>query len=302
MIKRWIKYLCDPVDKSSLEIDKITKRNGNDVIFGTLRSKSGRTYKIKNGVPVLLNRYTQPTKSVDSFAYEWESFDYDYGKKSWIRDIVKPVLGSVEYFRNKIVIDCGAGSGRQSLWIAEAGAKFVFSIELSNSSMTMVREVTKKYKDRVFVIQADIAHLPIKKKTADVDVAYCVNVIQHTKSPLKTISEISKLLNKKSEIVFNIYLERQNSYLIGLVQFFKRLVSKLPKPLINLISMILAVGLYPIKSKNHDFKGLWLEIYDLLGTHWYQKFYTEEYLAGILKKLKLKISKESYYAMILSKI
>lgn len=301
MLKKWIKYLCDPVDKSSLKIGKITEKKGNDVIVGTLKSKSGRIYQIKDGVPILLNRYTQSIKSVDSFAYEWESFDFDYGKKGWLKDIVEPTLGSIKYFKNKTVIDCGAGSGRQSLWMAEAGAKFVFSVELSDSARSMVKKVIDKYRDRVFVIQADIAHLPIKKKTAEINVAYCVNVIQHTKNSMKATREISNLLGEKSEFVFNIYLRRGNMYLIDLVQLLKKTLRKLPKSLINYISLVFAIGFYPFKSKNLSFKELWLEIYDLLGTHSYQKFYTEEYLAGMLKNLKLNIVKRSYYVMLLTK-
>lgn len=302
MLKKWVKYLCDPIDKSSLKVDKIIVREGNDIIFGILRGKSGRIYHIEGGVPILLNRYTQSIKSVDSFAYEWENFDFDYGKKGWLKDIVKPTLGSVKYFKNKTVIDCGAGSGRQSLWMVEAGAKFIFSVELSDSARSMVRKVTNKYKDRVFVIQADIAHLPIKKTISNIDVAYCVNVIQHTKNPMRATREISNLLRKKSEFVFNIYLKREMGYLVDLVQLLKKALRRLPKSLINYISFVFAIGFYLFKSKNLSFKELWLEIYDLLGTHTYQKFYTEEYLTEMLKNLKLNIVKRSYYAMLLTKI
>ena len=210
MLKKWIKYLCDPIDKTSLSVSKITSRDGEYIISGILKSRSGNIYKIKNGVPILISKKTQGVSSVESFAYEWNTFDFDYGKKGWLNDIVEPVVDSTKYFKDKVVIDCGAGSGRQSLWIAEAGAKFVFSIELSDSATTIVKRVTSKFKNRIFVIQADIAHLPLKRNIANIDVAYCVNVIQHTKNPLKGTEEISKLLNKNSTFIFNIYLLRGN--------------------------------------------------------------------------------------------
>ncbi len=297
----WTKYLCDPVDKSSLSIDKIIEKKGDEIITGVLKSRSGHIYRIVEGVPVLLNRYTQSTKSVDSFAYEWENFDFDYGKKGWLSDVVRPVLGNVKYFKNKTIIDCGAGSGRQSLWIAEAGAKFVFSIELSDSARTMVKNVVKKYKRKVFVIQADIANLPINRKTVNIDSVYCVNVIQHTKSPIKTLKEISSLIRKGPELIFNIYLRRGNTFLIDLVEILKKMHSRLPKVLIRINSFLMTLVLYPIISKHRSFKELWLDIYDLLGTHSYQKFYTEKYLIRMLKILKLKIVRRSYYAMILKK-
>jgi SAM-dependent methyltransferase len=301
MNKKWIKYLCDPTDKSLLIVDKVVVQKGNDIISGTLKSKSGNLYQIKDGVPILLNQNTQPTKTVDSFAYEWKNFDFDYGRRGWNEDIVKPILGDTKYFKNKTIIDCGAGSGRQSLWMAEAGAKFVFSVELSDSARSMVRKVTSKYKNRVFVIQADIAHLPIKK-TAKIDVAYCINVIQHTKNPIKATGEISKLLDSKSEFVFNIYLRRGNLFLIDLVQGLKRMLDKFPKTLIRFAAFFFAIGYYPLKSKYQSFKELWLDIYDLLGTHYYQKFYTGKELQNILEYSGLRIKKRSKYALVLVKI
>jgi len=302
MLQEWIKYLCDPIDKTSLKIDKVIKKKGRDILFGTLKNKSGNIYKIKEGVPMLLNRQTQSIRTVDSFAYEWENFDFDYGKKGWFQNIVKPVLGGTEYFKGKIIIDCGAGSGRQSLWMTQAGAKFVFSVELSDSATTMVRKVTNKFKDKVFVIQADIAHLPINRKTAAIDLAYCINVIQHTKSPKKATAEISKLLGRSSDFIFNIYLRRGKSYLIDFIQFFRKLIGALPNSFIKLISFMIAILIYPLKLKRNSFKELWLDVYDLLGTHHYQKFYSEEYLAKMLAELNLKIMKRTYYAMLLRKV
>lgn len=312
MLKKWIKYLCDPIDKSSLRIDKLTKRIGDDIISGILRSKSGNSYKISEGVPILLNRYTQSIKSVDSFAYEWKSFDFDFGKRGWLRDIVKPVLGSKNYFKNKTVLDCGAGSGRQSLWIAEAGAKFVFSIELSDSARTMVKNVTKRYKNKVFVIQADIAHLPIRKKYIKIDVAYCVNVIQHTKNPLKTTVEISKLLNNKSYFIYNIYLEKGRNNFLKILKISRYFTKLAPKFVLKYLSLLITFFCYfistipkigtwfkksmPIKD---GFKETWLDIYDILGSHEYQKFYTEDELNHILKNANIKVCKRSKYAMLL---
>lgn len=294
--------MCDPIDKSSLRFYKITEKDGQDIISGILKSKSGNIYQIKDGVPILLTVKTQSIESVESFAYEWEQFDYDYGKKGWLQDIVKPLVGSGGYFKNKTIIDCGAGSGRQSLWMAESGAKMIFSVELSGSARTMVRKVTQKYKNKVFVIQADLANMPINKKNAGIDTAYCINVIQHTKNPLRTTREISSFLNRKSEFLFNIYLKRNNDFFLNIVESLKKILDKFPKPFIKYVSLVIAICAFPIKVKGHNFKEFWLDVYDLIGTHSYQKFYTEEYLNKFLNNLGLKITKRSYYAMVLTLI
>lgn len=301
MQRTWIKYLCDPIDKSSLHFFKIGKKRGNEIISGLLKSKSGHVYEIKNGVPIFVTSKTQSTESVDSFAYEWKTFDFDFGKASWLRDIIRPSIGSRKYFKDKVVIDCGAGSGRQSLWMAESGAKFVFSVELSDSALLMIPRVTSRYKNSVFVIQADIARLPINKKTAKIDAAYCVNVIQHTKNPAKTLREISGLLGSKSQLIFNIYLRRGNGILIDAIQFLKKGVRKFPKIIINALSFLLAVTLFIFRFGKIGFKEFWLEIYDLLGNHSFQNFYTQVYLSRLLKQTNLRMVKDSRYAMLLMK-
>jgi len=178
---QWVEYICDPLDKSKLDFCKITKKHGDDVVSGVLKSKSGNYYKIKNGVPILLTKSSQAISTVVSFAYEWNEFDFDYGKKGWLSDIVKPTVESLEYFKDKIIVDCGAGSGRQSLWMVQAGAKFVFALELSDASRMITKKVADITNHKIFVIQCDISNPPIDTKNIKIGLIYCINVIQHTK-------------------------------------------------------------------------------------------------------------------------
>lgn len=315
MLKKWTKYLCDPVDKSSLKIAKVTEKKGNDVIVGTLKSKSGRIYRIKDGVPILLNQYTQSIKSVDSFAYEWESFDFDYGKKGWLQDIVKPVLGGVGYFKNKTVIDCGSGSGRQGLWMAQAGAKLVFSLELSNASRTITKKVADMSSGKIFVIQCDISDPPINTRNIKVDLVYCINVIQHTKNVKLAVRGLSKLVNKRADFIFNIYLSKGRTKLLKILDFARTITKFIPHVLLKYLSFIVAAFFFLLSKiplfcnwlkrslpLSRGFKETWLDVYDILGSHEYQKFYSEEELVEILNYSKLIIKKRTRYAMMLNKI
>jgi 2-polyprenyl-3-methyl-5-hydroxy-6-metoxy-1,4-benzoquinol methylase len=311
MKQEWAKFLCDPIDKTDLYIYKIFEKDGEDIISGVLRSKSGHRYNIEKGVPVLISKTTQKVNTVDSFNYEWNTFDFNYGKKGWLQDIVKPVVGGVDFFKNKTIVDCGAGSGRQSLWMAENGAKFIFSIELSDSVTSIVKKVINKFRHKIFVIKADIAHIPINKKV-NIDLAYCVNVIQHTENPLKTTLEISKLLNRKSYFIYNIYLEKGRKNFLKILEIVRKFTKLTPKVILKYLSLLITVFCYfistipiigiwfkksmPIK---HGFKETWLSVYDILGPHKYQKFYTEDELNQILKNVNLKVCKRSRYAMLL---
>lgn len=315
MLKKWIKYLCDPIDKTNLEFLEITKNKGNDVISGTLKSKSGHMYKIRNGVPILINNFTQPTSSVESFAYEWNTFDFDFGKNGWIQDIVKPVIGTKMYFKNKIIVDCGAGSGRQSLWMAEAGAKFVFSLELSNAAQTITQRVAKKLPEKIFVIQCDISHIPINIKKVKVNLVYCVNVVQHTKDPMLTISELSSFLSKKSDLMFNAYLKKGRDLGLWFLSLARRVTIYIPRFLLMWLTFLIAgvihslylmpfiggkiTSIFPL---SHNFKSTWLDCYDLLGSHKYQLFFSEAQLSHFFVVAKLKVVKRAKYVFLMKKI
>ena len=85
--------------------------------------------------------------------------------------------------------------------MAEAGAKLVISLELSNTIFNRHKETIKGFEDVVFPIQCDIAYLPITVKP---DILYCINVLQHTKDPKKTFNNLSRLMHKE-----NIFLSKQ---------------------------------------------------------------------------------------------
>jgi 2-polyprenyl-3-methyl-5-hydroxy-6-metoxy-1,4-benzoquinol methylase len=301
MKTQWVRYLCDPKDKSPLRLLAVEKKIGRHVISGRLKSKSGNLYEIKNGIPVLLTRNSQTTESVESFRYEWEQFDFDFGRQGWVKDIIRPTVGGTKFFDNKVVIDCGAGSGRQSRWIAEAGAKLVFSVELSNSAHTIVRKVTDKYRDKIFVIQADISQIPINPDMIKIDLLYCVNVIQHTKNPLSTLKELAGLLSKRSLLIFNIYLGRGRNFLLKIMNYLRLATKYMPKVLVKYIALFIAIITLPFYRVNGGFKERWLDVYDLIGSHEYQKFYSEDELRKMLKGSKLTVVRRSQYAMLLKR-
>jgi 2-polyprenyl-3-methyl-5-hydroxy-6-metoxy-1,4-benzoquinol methylase len=314
MRKEWVKYICDPIDKTDLEIHSISKMVKGGIDSGILKSKSGNFYKIKNGVPILLTKNTQSVESVNSFGYEWNEFDFDYGKEGWLRDIVAPALGGTDYFKDKIIVDCGAGSGRQSFWMAQSGAKFIFCLELSSAARTIIKKVTKPYKDKIFVIQADISHLPINTKNVNINLVYCINVIQHTQNVENTVIELSKLLARKSTLLFNIYMIRGRKSLLKILDLLRYLTKRIPYRLLKYCCFLLTCLFYPLSYLpvvrevvgkvvpiSHSFKETWLCFYDLLGSHEYQKFYSQKEVRDILKKAKLRVMKRAKYAFLLKK-
>src|SRR3989344_8711569 len=195
----WIDILCDPVDGTKLKlVDPIFKKGR--IVSGKLLGRAGNIYKIKEGIPILLPHSAQSLDSVKSFAFEWDEWGYLFAKKNWLKNNIRPLLGTESQFKGKIIVDAGAGSGAPSRWMAEAGAKLVISLELSNTIFNRHKETIKGFEDVIFPIQCDISYPPIAIKP---DILYCVNVLQHTQNPKNTFIKLTSLLKKKSIFLFN---------------------------------------------------------------------------------------------------
>jgi uncharacterized protein YbaR (Trm112 family) len=122
MHTRLLQYLCDPVDQSGLSLSPDTKVVDDRVETGELISDTGHRYPIVNGVPRFLPD-AETVKSVESFGDEWNFFNYDRFKVNWLTHIAKGVLGSGDYFTDRVIVEGGAGGCLPSRWRADAGAK-----------------------------------------------------------------------------------------------------------------------------------------------------------------------------------
>jgi uncharacterized protein YbaR (Trm112 family) len=189
--------LCDPEDQSELEL--VTSDVGDEVMQGVLISGSGRIYPILDGLP----RFVSVTSDVHSFGDEWNYFNYDLFKANWSEHVVSNTFGSAEVFRNQTVVDCGAGSGMQARWMAEAGAGRVIALEMSHSVDGVMKRNLAGVPN-VDVIQCSITKPPIRRGSIE-GIVICHNVLQHTRSVEETATGLWAMLHS-GEFVFNCYL------------------------------------------------------------------------------------------------
>ena len=306
----WINLLCDPMDGTKLKLVNPVIKKGH-IVSGKLIGRSGNIYHIKMGIPILLPHGSQSLNSVESFAFEWNEWGYLFAKKNWLKNNIRPLLGKESELKGKIIVDAGAGSGAQSRWMAEAGAKLVISLELSNTIFNRHKKTIKGFEDVIFPIQCDISCLPVIVKP---DILYCINVLQHTKDPKKTFEKLSLLLNKKSIFLFNVY--NQEGFLGSkTVKTLRQITKRLPYRIWKWLSFFIASGIFTldkiapwvIKSKynnNHfskDFKELWLQIYDAFGAHYYQFPLTQKEQLNLFKKAGLRVEAKSDFGYLLVK-
>lgn len=308
MKSAWIDILSDPIDGKKLKFVQPVIKNGR-IISGKLLGGSGRVFKIKQGIPILLPPDSQSLDSVESFAFEWNQWGYRFAKNNWLKNNILPLLGKETAFKDKIIIDTGAGSGAQSRWMAEAGAKFVISLELSNTIFDRHKKTIKGFEDVIFPIQCDISQPPLSIKP---DILYCVNVLQHTKDPKKTFARLSQLVGTKTVFLFNVY--NKESFLGSkTVVILRQVIKYFPFRIWKQLSFLLAGGIFALDKVapktikkifgdvhfSQDFNELWLQIYDAFGAHYYQFPLSKKEQMDLFKKAKLKIKAKNYFGYLL---
>jgi hypothetical protein len=164
---------------------------------------SGRTYPIRAGIPRLQEPEVQ--SSVTSFGDEWNHFNFTDFKVNWLEHCVANTFGSPEVFRDKVVVDAGGGSGAQTRWMLECGARHVIMLELSHSVDDVVMRNLRPSGFKNFdVVQCSIDAPPIRPRSID-GIVICHNVIQHTPSVERTAHALYDLVAPGGELVFNCY-------------------------------------------------------------------------------------------------
>ena len=197
-----LSLLCDPETGAALVLEGAVF-DGDHVVSGMLVSPSGKTFPIINRIP----RFVDPAlyEGVRSFGDQWNHFNYTDFKQNWLEHTVANTFGGLEAFRDRVIVDCGGGSGAQTLWMLEAGARHVIMLELSHSVDDVVaRNLGAMDSGRLTVIQCSIDMPPIKADSIE-GIVICHNVIQHTPSVEKTARALYRLVAPGGEFVFNCY-------------------------------------------------------------------------------------------------
>lgn len=242
-----LSIIADPVQKKPLKLVNPVY-DGENIITGTLIAENGNEFPIINGIPRFLDENIK--KSVDSFGDEWNYFNFTDYKTNWLNHTVKNTFGSTDYFKNKIIVDAGGGSGSQSKWFLEYGAKHVILLELSHSVDDVVKNNLKEF-NNVDIIQCSIDNIPLLNSSIK-GLVYCHNVIQHTPSVEKTAKALFNILSSNGEFVFNCY-PLNDQGILRYIRFhfihknIRRILSRMPFKVILVYSTFMAfLRLVPI--------------------------------------------------------
>ena len=291
-----LSLLADPQSKTPLKL-KDAEYRGEMIVGGTLVSENGKEFPIVNGIPRFVE--VQNRTSVDSFGDEWNYFNFIDFKSQWLNHTVKNTFGSTDVFKDKIIVDAGGGSGSQTKWFLEYGAKHVILLDLSHSVDDVVKRNLTEF-DNVDVIQCSIDQPPLLSSSID-GIVYCHNVIQHTPSVEGTASALWSIVGKGGEFVFNCY-PLNDQGLLRWIRFhliyknIRRVLSPMPFRVIlayaNVVSLLRLIPLFGdlleklhfavqgdvpviqdeniLKRLKRRFKASQLNTFDAYGSHSYQ--------------------------------
>lgn len=201
MTPQLLDILREPVTKAPLQLIGKTRDDRGRIVSGELVSPSGQRYPVVNGIPRFVE--ATPKAAVESFGDEWNHFNFVDHKVNWLSHAVANTFGSTDAFAGKLIVDAGGGSGAQTKWFVEYGAKHVIMMELSHSVDDVVRHNLANISN-VDVIQCSIHAPPLADGCID-GMVYCHNVIQHTPSVERTAHALFSLVAPGGEFIFNCY-------------------------------------------------------------------------------------------------
>lgn len=265
--------------------------------FPRLKKLSGQDKEIKR-------------KTADVWGYQWRFFT-DLIKESkqqflkWIQPVKPP------FFKNKLVLDVGCGTGRHIVFSTAFGAETI-GIDLSPAVETAYKN-TQHIKN-AHILQADIYHLPFKDKTFDY--IYSIGVIHHLPDPQKGFNTLLNYLKIKGNISVWVYGKENNGFIVYFIEPIRKYVTtKLPLNILNFLSLFPTIVLYIIiktiykplnkikitknfvkllpyneyfyQFSNFSFKHNWVNVFDKLNAP-LAKYYTKNEFKKWFEEAKLK--------------
>ena len=311
-------YLCEPITKAPLQLVNAVTDDEGHILSGELLAPSGKRFPIVNGIPRFLDYV--PRKAVESFGDEWNYFNFIDFKSNWLSHTVANTFGTPDAFKNKLIVDAGGGSGAQTRWFLEYGARHVIMMDLSHAVDDVVRRNLAEFKN-VDVIQCSIDAPPLRDQSID-GIVYCHNVIQHTPSVEKTAHALFALTAAGGEFVFNCYGVNDQG-LVRWVRFhliyepLRALLSHMPFAVIMAyahgmaaLRLIPGLGVFLEKSGfcvqgdvplidgesawqriKRRFKNTSLNTFDAYGSHQFQHHKSDDEIRTLVQALQADASK-----------
>jgi len=267
MKRSLLKILICPRCNGSFNL-KIFKKDRSEILEGLLKCKKCvMWYPIINGIPrmmplsminkLLLNGFlekhrekipktgtetraeTEKIKELTSksFGFQWNVFSemfVEYEKN--FLNYIKPLKPS--FFKNKVVLDAGCGSGRHTYYAAKYGAEVV-GFDLSDAVEAAYKNCRKF--EHVHIVQGDIYNPPFRH---EFDFIMSIGVLHHLPGPKKGFMSLVNLMKKGTTIFVWLYGREGRWFKIHVVEgIIRKITSRMPHRMLYYLCYLPA-GIY----------------------------------------------------------
>ena len=190
-----LSYLCCPRMKTPLRQE-----------LNKLQTAEGASYDIQQGIPLLidldhLNKDLQ--QQVEYFEKERTNRDAVYRLDPWQKRYADRFLNNFGDFANKVIIDCGAGSGYMTVELARRGAQ-VIACDLTLKSLIRLKNIVQQHglQNQVSLVCCSAEELPFQTGIADYFISNAV--LEHLPREKEAISEISRVCKPNAGLLIAV--------------------------------------------------------------------------------------------------
>lgn len=200
-----LEMLRDPADGGCLQVQHPRYDEKGCLADCILIGKNGKTYPVRKGIPRFTGQRQKIRTVISDKEQHTESHKNLY-KHAWLNEFVKNTFNGEDVFKDKVVIDCGGGSGYQALWMLESGAKHVIHIESSHAVDGVVRECME---DSLFIdiVQCTLDDLPFEAESFE-GLIICNDALRHSPSFDNSLKSLWSILLPSGEVVFQCPLRK----------------------------------------------------------------------------------------------
>lgn len=190
-------YIVDPYTKNKLKFE-----NKN------LLKSQNNEYKLNKEIPVLIdeNNINEHLRNQIKY-FEDEMLDKfnNYEIAEWQKNYVNLFLDNFSDVKNKLILDCGSGSGYLTIELAKRGA-FVISCDLTLMNLVKLKETAKQLglEKSIAFICCSAEDLPFKDNIFDYFISNAV--IEHLPREIDAIQEIDRVTKKDGGVMVTVPL------------------------------------------------------------------------------------------------
>jgi SAM-dependent methyltransferase len=256
-----------------------------------------KEFPVKGGIPRFLPALSQDEQQVKrgfNVAYEhYRDSRYLHFTPAlidqWLQDVKLPK----EFFKDKLVLDAGCGSGRWTYAMASLGAR-VIAVDLTDSGVAAAHAATASM-DNVAVVQASLYQLPFKPESFDFVVSW--GVMHHTPNTKAAFDRVAPM-TKRGGMFYAMVYERHNPWKFMWTDMIRRWLHRFPEPqrydlcrrliiknrfLYSLLSHHIICAPYPQSGDPLEVSTIQYGLYDAY-TPMYNYLHTREEVAAWFKE------------------